>query len=388
MTASTAGDVALLSIRNLSKSFPGQRALIDVDLDVRAGEIVAVVGQNGSGKSTLVKVLTGIYEADPGGQISVRQADGQQVSGHAARTEIHVIHQDLGLIPTLSTVENLDLGIKMGRAGALRPTSGREEHQRAERLIARFGVYFNVHARVETLTAAERTIVAIARALDSWTRPDQVLLLDEPTAALHGDEASRLFTAVRRIAGEGAGIVFISHRLDEVLDLADRVVALRGGRVVGDVVTTDLDREALIRLIAGRDLADTSNHSGRRIREDVLVLRGVTGAGVRNVDLQLRSGEVLGVCGLLGSGREHLANLIFGAVARTDGTVEVAGSQLRSGSPRDAVAQGVGFVPGNRHADGAVIHGHAGSGESHVGRFETTARPLWRSECQGGAKGR
>lgn len=349
----TASAVPLLSVRGLSKSFPGQRALSDVDLDVHAGEIVAVVGQNGSGKSTLVKVLTGIYEPDPGGRITVRQGDGRLTTGHEARAEIHVIHQDLGLISSLNTVENLDLGTRVGYR-ALLPTRGRRERQRARRLIARFGADFDVRARLATLAPAERTIVAIARALDSWDRPEQILLLDEPTAALHGNEAGRLFTAVRRVAAQGAGVVFISHRLDEVLDLADRVVALRGGRVVADVPTADLDRDALIRLIVGRRLAEVSEVSRPGRRDNVLTLRGVTGAGVHGIDLALRSGEVLGVCGILGSGREHLARLIFGAAART-GEVRVADVPLRAGSPREAIAHGVAFVSGDRHADGAVM---------------------------------
>lgn len=340
----------LLSIRGLSKSFPGLRALSDVDLDVSGGEIVAVVGQNGSGKSTLVKVLTGIHEPDPDSEITVRQADGTRSSDRAG---IHVIHQDLGLIPTLSTVENLDLGTPLGRR-ALRTTPGRREQEHAHRLVARFGATFDVRARVETLTPAERAIVAIARALDSWERPDQILLLDEPTAALHGNEAARLFTAVRRVASEGAGVVFISHRLDEVLNIADRVVALRGGQLVANVSTSSLDREALIELIAGRAVSEAPDLSGREVGDGVLRLRGVSGAGVRSTDLDVPAGQVLGISGILGSGREHLAGLVFGAAPRR-GDVLVGGKRLRPGSPRDAVALGVGFVPANRSADGAVL---------------------------------
>jgi ribose transport system ATP-binding protein len=344
----------LLSVRRLSKSFPGQKALDDVSLDLHSGEIVAVVGQNGSGKSTLVKVLTGIHPADPGSDISVHDLAGRKEAARAAHAGIHVIHQDLGLIPTLSTVENLSLGRRPGRQG-LGPTRGRAERQHARQLINRFGGDFDVRARIESLTPAERAIVAIGRALDQWERPEQILLLDEPTAALHGTEVGLLFTAVRRAAAAGAGVLFISHRLDEVLGLADRVVALRGGRVTADVPSANLDRAALIELIVGQPVAKAANRNGRRRGEVALSLRDVTGAGVSRVNLDLRGGEIVGVCGILGSGRERLAEVIFGARPLTAGRITAAGRQLKGGSAREAITNRIGFVPADRHADGAVM---------------------------------
>jgi len=344
----------LLSVRNLSKTFPGQRALADVRLDVFAGEIVAVVGQNGSGKSTLVKILAGIHEPDAGAEITVRRADGTEVRGHAATGEVHVIHQDLGLISLLDTVENLGLGHGVGRQLIL-PVHGKAERSRARQLITRFGAAFDVTVPVGNLSPAERTIVAIARALDGWARPDQVLLLDEPTAALPDNESKRLFTAIRRLAADGAGVVFISHRLGEVLDLADRVVALRGGRVVADVQSSGLDRNALIRLITGRDApraqARTAPAPGG---EQVLTVRGLAGTGVRSVDLDVRAGEITGLCGLLGSGRERVCGMIFGAVAR-EGEVRVRSTVLPPGSPGAAIANGLGFVPSDRQAHGVIM---------------------------------
>lgn len=347
-------DEPLLTVRGLSKSFPGQRALSDVSLEIGAGEIVAVVGQNGSGKSTLVKLLTGIYEPDPGGHIAVRTADGQQVFGAAVHAEIHVIHQDLGLIPMLSTVENLGLGQGSGR-GAFMPHRTRAERQHAQQLVERFGGDFDVRARIDTLTPGERTIVAIARALDSWQHPSQLLLLDEPTAALHGSEVQRLFGAVRRVADEGAGVVFISHRLDEVLGLADRVIALRGGRVVADIPAAGLDRASLIELIAGRAVIEGTDLSRRRSGATVLSLSDVCAAGITDVSMELHAGEVLGVCGILGSGREQLAGVIFGAHRRSAGQVRVGATVLRAGKPRESIARGVGFVSSDRHVDGAVM---------------------------------
>jgi len=195
----------LLVVEGLSKTFPGLQALTDVDFRVDPGEIVALVGQNGSGKSTLVKVLTGIHEPDPGARI-----EGPAQAGSGA---IHVIHQDLGLIPQLNTVENLDLGRHYGARAAL-PARRREEAKHARDLLREFDTAFDVTVPVAELTPAERTIVAIARALDGWESPEGLLILDEPTAALHSDEVGRLFTAVRRAAARGAGVIFVSHRLD------------------------------------------------------------------------------------------------------------------------------------------------------------------------------
>jgi ABC-type sugar transport system ATPase subunit len=336
----------LLRVSGLSKTFPGLRALYDVDFAVRRGEIVALVGQNGSGKSTLVKILTGIHQADPGGRI--------EGPAHDDGGSIHVIHQDLGLVPQLNTVENLDLGRRYGARGAL-PTRRREEAEHARELLRQFDAAFDVTAPVGALTPAERTIVAIARALDGWERPEGLLVLDEPTAALHSDEVGRLFTAVRRAASRGAGVLFVSHRLDEVMDLADRVLVLRDGRLVADTPVAALDHEELVRLIVGEALEDAAPRERRTGGEESLHVRGLQGGTVRELRLDARAGEVVGVSGILGSGREHVAALLFGALRRAGGEVRVAGVTLPPGDPRAAIAVGVAYVPADRHADGAVM---------------------------------
>jgi ABC-type sugar transport system ATPase subunit len=331
----------LLAVESLSKTFPGLRALDDVDFHVDSGEIVALVGQNGSGKSTLVKVLTGIYEPDPGGEITLG-------------APVHVIHQDLGLIPQLNTVENLDLVRRHG-ARTLAPIARRDEAEHARRLLEQFDASFDVTVPIAALTPAERTIVAIARAFDGWESPQGLLILDEPTAALHSDEVGRLFNAVRRAAAQGAGVVFVSHRLDEVMDLADRVVVLRDGRVVADAPVAKLDQKELVRLIVGAALAEGAARAACETGDCALSVRGLAGGLVSELDLDVGAGEVVGVAGILGSGREHLAALIFGAQPRSAGDVVVAGSALPVGDPRAAIEAGVAYVPGDRHADGAVM---------------------------------
>jgi ABC-type sugar transport system ATPase subunit len=331
----------LLAVDSLSKTFPGLRALDDVDFNVDSGEIVALVGQNGSGKSTLVKVLTGIYEPDPGAEVS-----------HSG--SVHVIHQDLGLIPQLNTVENLDL-VRHHGVRTLAPVARRDEADHARRLLEQFDASFDVTVPIAALTPAERTIVAIARAFDGWDSPRGLLILDEPTAALHSDEVGRLFTAVRRAAAQGAGVIFVSHRLDEVMDLADRVVVLRDGRVVANAPVAELDHGRLVSLIVGSALAEGASRATTAVGDFALSVKGLAGGMVRELDLDVRAGEVVGVAGILGSGREHVASLVFGAQVRTTGDVEVRGVPLPAADPRAAINAGVAYVPGDRHADGAVM---------------------------------
>jgi ABC-type sugar transport system ATPase subunit len=343
----------LLAIREVSKTFPGLKALDRVSLEVDSGSVVAVVGQNGSGKSTLVKILAGVYQADPGGEIRVGSNDGSEPGEHPG-VDLHFIHQDLALVPTLSTVENLDLRRPLARKDWL-PVSRDEERRHAYRLIREFGGDFDVEVPVAKLSAAERTIVAIAGALDGWDRPDNVLVLDEPTAALHGAEVEILFEAVRRVADRGAGVLFISHRLDEVMFLADHVVALRDGRVAASARRGQFGHDELVRMIAGRDVLAGSASAGFTHGEPVLSVTNLTGARLRGLDLQIHRGEIVGVAGILGSGREELAGLVFGAKPKTDGRVAIGGEELLGATPRQAIKRGAAYVPADRRSHGAIM---------------------------------
>jgi ABC-type sugar transport system ATPase subunit len=337
----------LLQIKHLSKTFPGLKALDDVSIEVSAGEIVALLGQNGSGKSTLVKVLAGIHRPDPESVVDLAEIDGD-VAG------LHFIHQDLGLVGMLSTVENLDLSRPHGLGGFGRSRS-RAEARRAEELIADFGVSFDVHAPVERLSAAERTIVAIARALDGWDHDNNVLVLDEPTASLHGDEVEKLFVAVKRVAERGAGVIFISHRLDEVVEIADRAVVLRDGRLVAEVRRGGYDYDDLVRLIAGEVVETDPEAVTRTIGEPLVRARGVAGRTVAGVDLDVHAGEILGVAGVLGSGREALAGILFGSLPGEVEALEVGGREVAGRTPEAAIAAGIAYVPADRHRQGAIL---------------------------------
>jgi len=340
----------LLEVRNMSKTFPGLMALNKVSLSVGVGEIVGLVGQNGSGKSTLVKVLAGVYDPDPGSEIVFgHSADGEE-------TALHFIHQDLGLVGGLSTIENLDLDHQLGGKVILPARVGREE-RRAHELIMSFGVSFDVRCPVAELSADERTIVAIARALDGWTHPSNVLVLDEPTASMHGEEVQKLFGVVRQVAARGAGAVFISHRLDEVIDLADRVVILRDGKVMADIRRGEFTHDELVRLITG-GIASASSSGTRETadnRKTVLLACGIRSATINALDIEVHAGEVLGISGVLGSGREQVASVLFGAAPGYVEELTVDGRSLPMPGPRSAMNAGVAYVPADRHRHGMVM---------------------------------
>lgn len=339
----------LLQVGHLTKSFPGLRALDDVSFDVHPGEILALVGQNGSGKSTLVKILAGVHDADPGSSVTLcpQNHDADDAA------ELHFIHQDLGLVPMLSAIENLDLGRPLGRRG-FRPSPLSQEHAHAARLLAEFGIHLDLRAPVSELSPAERAIVAIVRALDGWSHQRNVLVLDEPTAALHGDEVRRLLDVVRQVARNGAGVIYISHRLDEVIELADRLLVLRDGHLVAQAPRGEFDHEALVRMIAGetRPAQPARARSTGRLR---LQVRGLRCPTVRAVDLEVRAGEIVGVTGILGSGRERLVSALFGADPEGAGSVLVDGRPVAARSPSASVAAGMAYVPADRHRDGGVM---------------------------------
>lgn len=356
-------EVALIDIRSLSKSFPGQVALSDVSMQVMPGQIHALVGQNGSGKSTLIKILAGYHQPDPGAEVLMRgrPVDVANLSP-SERSHLHVMHQDLGLVPTLSIVENLALGrgYDTGFGGRI---NWRRERVRVKQMLAEFGVDADPRVRVGSLPAAEQSIVALVRALQDWERDDvggrsqgldlrRVLVLDEPTASLPRLEVDRLFAAVRRVAQRGGGVVFVSHRLDEIFELADYVTVLRDGKVVGSQPMRDLDQARLIELIVGRPVDDLYAAPPEPKSEVALEVTDLAGDDVVDVDLAVRRGEIVGVAGLVGSGRDELASLLFGAKRVVRGEVRVNGRAVSD--PRSAINSGVALVPADRKSDGCI----------------------------------
>jgi ribose transport system ATP-binding protein len=351
---------AALRVDHLSKTFPGTRALIDVSFAIQPGEIHALVGGNGSGKSTLIKILAGVYHADPGGTITVGDTtmDADHTTPAKAKAlGLHFVHQNPAVFPALSVAENMVIGhgFTTNAVGSIRWRALRRQTQA---LLDRFEINVRPEALVNSLRPAERAMVAIARALqDQEGQHSGVLVLDEPTASLPRAEVVRLMGALNRFAAAGQTILFVSHRLDEVIDTAAQATVLRDGRLAGTLVGDEITEQRLIELIAGRTL-DRMYPVMPPVESDEIVLeaKGLTGGPLRGVDFQLRRGEVLGIAGLLGSGRSELLKMIFGAYPIKSGTVELAGRKVKFRDIGDAMAAGIAYVPEDRTGEAAFLN--------------------------------
>jgi len=360
VTAVTEGDRApALRVRSLSKAYSGVLALDGLDLDVRAGEVHALLGGNGSGKSTAIKILAGVVTAEPGGLIEAggREARSDQWSPSAAHAAgLRFVHQQPAVFPALTIAENLALGagFPTGPGGRIRWSV---LHKRTAELLAEYHIPASPRTPLGALRAVDRSRVAIIRALQDRDEAGHgVLVLDEPTAALPGPEVEQLLDALRAYAAAGQTIMYVSHRLDEALSVADRVTVLRDGRKVATVSTAGLTESALIELIVGRPIDRLFPEVSQDAHDEgALSLRGVHGGPLHGVDLSVRKGEVLGVAGLLGSGRSELLRMIFGAYPMLAGSLAIDGQPYRPTSPSAAMDAGIAYVPEDRQAD-ALFH--------------------------------
>lgn len=334
----------VLSIRGLTKTFLGTQALAGVDLDVRAGEIHALLGQNGAGKSTLIKILAGVYRQD-GGTIQVQVQEGA-----SPMVPIAFIHQDLGLAPGMTVAENIALVAGYPRRYGL--VSWSALRRQAQDVLEVLGVSVAPGAEVSSLVPAERSLVAIARALALQSK---ILVLDEPTAALPGTDVERLFAALTRLRAQGVGLIYVTHRIDEVFRIADRVTVLRDGLVVATADVRDLTPRELVNWIVGRELDAAAAYRESVSDTKVLQLDSlVVGGRVGPVSLTVRGGDIVGLVGLSGAGQSETGRAVFGAATVTGGSMYLAGRPLSPSSPADAVALGIGFVSGSRVEESIV----------------------------------
>jgi ribose transport system ATP-binding protein len=351
-------DDTAVSIEGVSKTFGTTRVLRDVCFSVRRGEIHAFVGENGSGKSTLVKVLSGFHAPDTG---SVVQVDGRDLPFEdpvaSASAGLRFVHQDLGLVLDLSTVENLALG-RGYKTGAGRRILWRDEVSAAKLALSALGYDLDVTKPVSTLSPSERTAVAIARAVAGGADRTHLLVLDEPTVNLPAVEVARLFTLLRRLRDSGVAILYISHHFDEIFALADRVTVLRDGAWIATEPVAELDHDRLVELMLGRVLSSTSVSESvvHRAGDVVLEMVGVTGERLHGLDLTVHAGEVVGIAGITGSGREQIARMVscdlpFG------GRLTLDGRTLRPGRTDVAFRSGLAYVPSDRRAN-AVLPEH------------------------------
>ncbi|MCI9643119.1 MAG: sugar ABC transporter ATP-binding protein [Oscillibacter sp.] len=347
---------AVLEMRGICKYFPGVRALQDVDFTLRRGEIHALMGENGAGKSTLIKVLTGVYPKD-GGEVHIEGVNGPAVirsPQDAQNAGISTVYQEITLCPNLSVAENMYIGRTKGAV-----TNWRKMNSGAGKILESLGIPASPTQQLGTCSIAVQQMVAIARAVDMECK---VLILDEPTSSLDEQEVQKLFGLMRDLRKKGVGILFVTHFLEQVYEVCDRITVLRDGQLVGEYVIEDLPRVKLVSKMLGKeldDMADIKGESGgasaSREGAPVLEAQGLcSNAGIQPFDFSIRKGEVNGFTGLLGSGRSECVRAIFGADRVTGGTVKMDGKEARIKKPLDAMKRGIGYLPEDRKGDGIV----------------------------------
>jgi ribose transport system ATP-binding protein len=350
------GQPPALSLRHLSKRFGGAHALDDVSLDLRPGEVLGLLGQNGSGKSTLIKVLAGYHEPEPGAELLIH---GEPVklpvrAGTTERLGLAFVHQHLGLVPSLTVLENLRMGAIASHTRWW--VNWREEHRCARKTFARFGLTIDPGARIADLPQVQRALVAIVRAFEAVQSPGRayagILVLDEPTPFLPTAGVEQLFALVRAIVRDGASVIFVSHDVDEIMQITDRATVLRDGRLAGTVITREATHGDFVELIVGRKV-DLFHSVPRDLAAGSLAaaVRDAAGGAIVGVSVEIRQGEILGLAGLIGSGFDDLPYLLYGASPALGGTLSLPGAgerSLRDMSPAVAITAGIVLLPADR----------------------------------------
>ncbi|HEX2728526.1 MAG TPA: sugar ABC transporter ATP-binding protein, partial [Rubrobacteraceae bacterium] len=338
----------LLEMRGITKQFPGVTALDGVDFELEPGEVHVILGENGAGKSTLIKMLAGAHQPDDG-RILVNGEEVRITSATVAQElGISTIYQEFNLVPQLSVAENVYLGRQPRRFGLV---NRREMRQETQKILDRIGLRIPPGASVSELGVAQRQMVEIAKALSLDAR---VLIMDEPTASLSGQEVERLFEIIRDLKAHGVGIIFISHHLEEVTEIGDRVTVLRDGQFV-DRIPASTDRSEFVRLMVGRSIEDQFPRRRSEVGEVLLEVANLSREGVLDdISFQLRAGEVVGIAGIVGAGRTELARAIFGADRADSGEISVEGRKMSPGHLGEAQRRGVGFITEDRQGQGLV----------------------------------
>ena len=336
---------ALLSVSRIHKKFGGTYALQDVSFDVRQGEVLALLGENGAGKSTLIKILAGVHNLDEGEILF----EGQLASRRIADLPIAFIHQDLGLVDWMTVAENVSLTRGFDRRFGL--ISWAKCRRTARQALQQIGVDVHPDTRVRSLSRTEQSLVAIARAI---TTSAKIVVMDEPTASLPADEVARLFDAVRSMRAHGVAVIYVSHRLEEIFAIADRVVVLRDGRLAGTRAIHETDPDDLVRLIVGSAVKPVVRTSVEATRQRVWELVGAVAGGVGPVSFSVKPGEMLGLTGLRGAGQETIGRAIFGLVPFRAGSCLLDGREVVISDPAKSIGLGIRFASGDRRAESVV----------------------------------
>lgn len=342
-------EIPFLQMNSICKQYPGVRALHNVSLSVQAGEAHALIGENGAGKSTLMKILAGAEQSDSG-EIVI---DGQSVKMdsplRARDCGVSIIYQEFNLVPHLNAAENIFLGREPTRFGFV---SFREENSRAQALFDRLGVEVPLHVLVQDLSVAQQQMVEIAKALAFDCR---LIAMDEPSAALTPQETAKLFDLVEALKSQGVGVIYISHRLEEIFEICERITILRDGEYVGTWPVSELDRDAVIEKMVGRKLEDEFPKEVFSTGDEILRVDGLSRGRVQDVSFSVKQGEVVSLTGLVGAGRTEIARMIFGADKHEAGSIYLADREVRFRTPREAIDQGVCLLTEDRKAQGLVL---------------------------------
>ena len=340
-----------LKVRNISKAFPNVQALADVSLDIRPGEILAFMGENGAGKSTLLKIINGDYQPDSG----TMSIDGEALSfsnpKQAHNKGIRIIYQEPEIVPGTDVPENIWIGELPKKYGLIdRKTLNEKAQSRLEEYG--FENVLPIHLMGDELSSAQRQIVEIMRALKSNVR---VLALDEPTSSLTDEEVDRLFTLVRRLRDEGVAIIYVSHRINEIKRLCDRIAILRDGQLITVQPASELTEADIVRLMVGRNLSDVFERNIAVGKEEVLNIEHLSSNWHIDINCNIKRGEVVGFSGLVGAGRSELAKVIFGDMPKNSGTITLDGEEINPRRPDQAIAKGIGFAPEDRKREGLIL---------------------------------
>jgi ribose transport system ATP-binding protein len=338
----------ILSLKNITKKYPGVTALDRVSIEFRPGEVHALVGENGAGKSTLIKAVSGAIEPDEGTITFEGRDFNRMMPVESKKMGIEVVYQEFNLAQSLSVAENIFLGEPKKKYGLV---DKRGTEAAAKEILLGLGVDIDPRTKIRDITVAYKQIVEIAKAV---SRKAKVYILDEPTAALAEKEVEILFKLIKRLRDEGALVIYVSHRMEEIFKIGDRITVMRDGEIIETLNAKDATRAELINLMVGRELKETYPSRNNEPGDVVLKIDNLSGNGVRNISFDVRKGEILGFAGLVGSGRTETAELIFGACKRESGNITINGVQCLINSPRDAIRNGIGLMPEDRKQKGVV----------------------------------
>lgn len=340
----------LLQLTDIHKSFPGVKALAGVNLTVRAGRVMALIGENGAGKSTLMKVLTGIYKKDAGEIIYLGQSVNFNKPKASQEAGIGIIHQELNLIPQLTIGENIFLGREfVNKLGCI---DWKKTYEEADKLLTELHLSYDSRRLISDLSIGEQQMVEIAKVLSFHSK---VIIMDEPTDALTDTETASLFEVINKLKKQNCGVVYISHRLKEIFDICDDVTVLRDGQFVGEKPVNELDEDTLIEMMVGRKLQEQYPRIKRELGEITLEVKNLSGLGVNDVSFKLHEGEILGISGLMGSGRTELMKMIYGANPAKSGEIVLNGNKIKTRSPHDGLMNGIVYISEDRKKDGLIL---------------------------------